>query len=178
MNYAATRERLREYRAKIAGLRSEMRATQAAVEPETVRNYVFTTPAGEVRLSQLFADKPDLFVIHNMGTTCPSCTMWADGFNGVYQHLSDRAAFVVISGDAPSVQRRFAADRGWRFPMASCQDNSFSADMGFSSPEERVSPGVSVFRRNGDQIVRVSDAEFDDHDDFCAVWHFMDLLPD
>jgi predicted dithiol-disulfide oxidoreductase (DUF899 family) len=178
MNYTATRERLQEYRAKIAELRKEMRATQAAVEPEPVRDYVFTTSAGEVRLSQLFADKHDLFVIHNMGTTCPSCTMWADGFNGIYQHLADRAAFVVISGDAPSVQRKFAADRGWRFPMASCQANTFSADMGYSSPEEPASPGISVFQRNGDQIVRVSDAEFGPHDDFCTVWHCMDLLPD
>ncbi len=178
MNYTATRERLQEYRAKIAALRQEMRATQAAVEPEPVRDYVFTTSDGGVRLSQLFADKQDLFVIFNMGTTCPSCTMWADGFNGVYQHLSDRAAFVVISGDPPNVQRKFAADRGWRFPMASCQGNSFSADMDHSSPDEPVRPGVSVFQRNADAIVRVSDAEFGPYDDFCTVYHFIDLLPE
>ena len=53
MNYAATRERLQEYRAKIAELRQEMRATQGAVEPEPVRDYVFSTPVGDVRLSQL-----------------------------------------------------------------------------------------------------------------------------
>ena len=36
MNYAATRERLRGYRDRIAELRKEMRETQAAVEPEAV----------------------------------------------------------------------------------------------------------------------------------------------
>jgi hypothetical protein len=49
MNYRATGERLKDYRAKIAELRHEMRATQAAVEPEPVRDYVFTNPHGEVR---------------------------------------------------------------------------------------------------------------------------------
>jgi predicted dithiol-disulfide oxidoreductase (DUF899 family) len=178
MNYAVTRERLRDYRDKIAALRKEMRATQAAVEPEPVRDYVFKTPSGDVRLSQLFADKRDLFVIFNMGTRCPSCTMWADGFNGVYQHLADRAAFVVVSGDDPGVQHKFAADRGWRFPIASCQGTTFSADMGHSDRDEPVSPGITAFQRNGDEIVRVSEAEFGPHDDFCTVYHFMDLLPD
>ena len=94
------------------------------------------------------------------------------------QHLAERAAFVLVSGDAPSVQRKFAADRGWRFPMVSCQGNTFSADMGHSSPDEPVSPGVTVFQRRGDEIVRVSDAEFGPFDDFCTVYHFIDLLPD
>ena len=178
MNYAATRERLRGYRSRIAELRKEMRETQAAVEPEAVQDYVFSTPGGNVRLSQLFADKRDLFVIFNMGTKCPSCTMWADGFNGVYQHLSERASFVLISADAPGVQRKFAGDRGWRFPMVSCQGTTFSADMGHSSAEEPVSPGITAFQRRGDEIVRVSDAEFGPYDDFCTVYHFMDLLPD
>ena len=178
MNYTATRARLQDYRNRIAALRAEMRATQAAVEPEAVGDYVFSTLSGTVRLAELFGDKRELFAVHNMGTKCPSCTMWADGFNGVYQHLADRAAFVVISADPPAVQRQFAADRGWRFPMVSCQGNAFSADMGFSSPDEPVGPGVSVFQRNGEQIVRMSDTEFGPGDDFCAVWHFFDLLPE
>jgi predicted dithiol-disulfide oxidoreductase (DUF899 family) len=33
---------------------------------------------GTVRLSELFAGKADLILIHNMGTTCPNCTLWAD----------------------------------------------------------------------------------------------------
>jgi predicted dithiol-disulfide oxidoreductase (DUF899 family) len=178
MNYAATRERLREHRNKIAELRNEMRATQAAVEPERVKDYVFSTPSGTVRLSQLFGDKRDLFVIFNMGTKCSSCTMWADGFNGVYPHLSNRASFVLVSGDAPGVQRQFAADRAWRFPMVSCQGTRFAVDMGHSDEDEPVAPGITVFHRNGDEIVRVSEAEFGPGDDFCTVYHFMDLLPE
>jgi hypothetical protein len=38
-------------------------------------------------------------------------------------------------------------------------------------------PGVSVFRREGDSILRVSDTSFSPGDDFCSLWHFFDLLP-
>src|SRR5437588_5436527 len=119
MNYRDTTRQLSEYRREIADIREKMRKAQAAVEPEEVSDYELTTPDGKVRLSALFGDKDTLFVIHNMGTGCASCTMWADGFNGVYLHLRDRAAFVLTSPDPPERQRSFAAERGWRFPMAS-----------------------------------------------------------
>jgi hypothetical protein len=34
-----------------------------------------------------------------------------------------------------------------------------------------------VFRREGQKILRVSDAAWKPGDDFCTVWHFFDLLP-
>ncbi len=101
MDYAQTTERLNDYRRRIDGLRKEMRQVQAAVEPQQVEDYRFRTPDGDVALSALFGDKTALFVIHNMGTGCPNCTMWADGFNGVLHHLEDRAAFVVCSPRRP-----------------------------------------------------------------------------
>ncbi len=90
MNYRETSTRLAEYRRQIAGLRDKMREAQAAAEPEEVPDYVFTNTSGSVRLSELFGGKPDLIVIHNMGATCPHCTLWADGFNGIYDHLANR----------------------------------------------------------------------------------------
>src|SRR5688500_19325814 len=66
-----------------------------------------------VRLSELFGEKDDLIDVHNMGKHCAYCTAWADGFNGVVQHLEDRAAFVVVSPDSPATQNEFAASRGW-----------------------------------------------------------------
>ena len=175
--YAETRERLSDYRRKIEGLHAEMRQLQAAVEPEPVTDYAFAGPDGPVKLSALFGDKTDLFVIHNMGTGCSYCTMWADGFNGVYDHLASRAAFVLTSPDSPEVQARFAAERGWRFPMVSHQGSRFAEDMGYKRKEGWY-PGVSVFQRKGDRIVRVSDAELGPGDDFCTVWHLLDLLPE
>ena len=178
MSYKQTAQVLNEYRREIAALRKRMRAAQAAVEPEQVRDYVFTRPdGGTVRLSELFGTKTDLFMIHNMGRSCPSCTLWADGFNGVYHHLSNRAAFVVSSPDAPDVQRQFAGSRNWTFPMVSHQGTTFADDMGYRGRDGFL-PGVSVFRREGGKILRVSDAPFSPGDDFCAVWHLFDLIPE
>jgi predicted dithiol-disulfide oxidoreductase (DUF899 family) len=153
-----------------------MREAQASIEPEAVADYEFASVEGKRRLSALFGEKDDLFVIHNMGTSCPNCTMWADGFNGVYPHLANRAAFVVASPDSPATQQRFAAGRNWRFPMISHQATSFAADMGYRA-ENGFLPGVSVFKRAGDAVLRVADTGFRPGDDFCAVWHLFDLLP-
>jgi predicted dithiol-disulfide oxidoreductase (DUF899 family) len=177
MTYAETRTAVREKRAQIGTLHEELRALQNAVEAQPVENYAFETQTGETTLAKLFGDKADLFVVHNMGVRCSSCTMWADGFNGVYPHLANRAAFVVVSDDPLDVQRRFAADRGWRFPMARAKDVRFHADMGYWTEKDRIWPGVSVFHKDGERIVRVSDAEFGPGDDFCSVYHLLDMIP-
>ncbi len=177
MTYADTRAALREKRAQIEALHQEMRSLQDAVTPQPVEDYAFETQVGDTTLARLFGDKNDLFVVHNMGVRCSSCTMWADGFNGVYPHLANRAAFVLVSQDPLDVQRRFAADRGWRFPMARARHDRFHADMGYWSDKDKVWPGVSVFHKDGERILRVSDAEFGPGDDFCTVYHLLDLIP-
>ena len=156
MSYKSTAKKLATYRNKIAGLREKMRTLQAAVEPEPVEDYDFATAEGTVRLSRLFGRKDDLIVIHNMGASCPYCTLWADGFNGLYDHLANRAAFAMSSPDAPALQKKFAAGRGWRFPMVSHKDTSFAADMGYRTEDGGWMPGVSVFKREGGRILRVA----------------------
>jgi predicted dithiol-disulfide oxidoreductase (DUF899 family) len=177
MSYSDTTRTLADYRRQIRELRGRMRTLQAAVEPQRVDDYEFATPDGKVRLSALFDDDDTLIVIHNMGAGCPYCTLWADGFNGSYPHLRDRAAFVVSSPDPPERQRQFAQSRGWKFPMVSVAGTRFAQDMGYWQGGHPM-PGVSVFKRNGSGIVRVSDTPFSPGDDFCFVWHFFDLIPE
>jgi predicted dithiol-disulfide oxidoreductase (DUF899 family) len=121
---------------------------------------------------------PPAFVVHNMGASCPYCTLWADAYNGLYRHIRSRAAFVVASPDPPAVQQRFARGRGWRFPMVSHQGTTFARDMGYRSRSGGLLPGISAFRRERDRIVRMSDAVCSPGDDFCALWHILDLLPE
>jgi len=177
MNYVQTAQRIAEYRRQIAAIRQQMREAQAAVEPQQVSDYEFRTAEGTVRLSQLFGDRDQLIVIHNMGRSCPACTLWADGYNGLHEHVTSRAGFVVTSPDAPEVQRDFAASRGWKFRMVSHAGSTFAADMGFRGGKGNWVPGVSVFQRQGEKIVRVSEATFSPGDDFCTLWHLFDLLP-
>jgi hypothetical protein len=77
MKYEETAEKLAEYQSQIADIREKMRSAQASTEPEEIQDYEFATPQGKARLSALFGDK--LFA------TCAHCTMWADGFNGVFE---------------------------------------------------------------------------------------------
>lgn len=178
MKYATGSEIIRGYRREIADIRQKMRKTLAQIEPEVVADYVFATPTGQVRLSELFGPHDDLMVVHNMGRSCPACTLWADGYNGIHAHVVSRAAFVVSSPDPPDVQQAFAASRNWQFAMVSHQGTSFAADLGYVSDSGGWRPGISVFRRQGDVIQRVSDAPWSPGDDFCTLWHFFDLLPD
>ena len=176
MNYTDTMKKLAEYRRQIDVLRAKMRTAQAATEPQEVENYALAAPEATTHLSDLFGKKDDLIVIHNMGASCVYCTLWADGYNGIYPHLADRAAFVVASPDPPATQQRFAASRGWRFPMVSHQGTSFAADMGYRSEKGGWLPGISVFRRDGERVLRVADAPLHPGDDFCALWHMFDML--
>lgn len=165
-------------RTRFMQARAELQEALADRVRGDVTDYVFATPKGPVALSSLFGGKRDLFVIHNMGTGCNSCTMWADGFNGLYPHIADRAAFVVSSPDTPEVQSAFAAARGWKFPMVSTQGTSFAADMGFTNQAGRPLPGVSAFQKQNGKLVRNSAAGFNETDEFCPVWRLFDLLPE
>ncbi len=176
MSYRDTTNKLAALRGQIAALREEMRKTQGAVEPEPVENYIFATAGGPAHLADLFGDKDTLFVIHNMGASCRYCTLWADGFNGILPHLENRAAFVISSPDDPEKQQKFKNSRGWKFRMVSHQGSNFAADMGYRS-DKGLQPGVSVFKKQNGKVVRVSDQGLGPYDDFCALWHFFDMMP-
>lgn len=178
MNFDDGVKRLADHRRQIVTIRDAMREVQQAIEPQPVDDYVFRSQAGEVRLSQLFGRHRDLLMVHNMGSSCAYCTLWADGYNGVYDHLVSRASFVLSSPDEPDVQARFRASRDWRFPMVSHAGSNFAQDMGYRSESGGFLPGLSVFRLGAGRIVRVSASGSDVRDDFCSLWHLFDLLPE
>ena len=169
---------------EIARLEAELIETQKRLSDlrgqlpsEEVPDYILKGANGQkVKLSEIFDDKEDLIVIHNMGISCSYCTLWADGFNGMLQHLESRAAFVVLSPDPPDVQAAFAQKRGWQFKMYSGEGSTFTEDMGFKNRDGWL-PGVSTFyKKANDKIVRISKAAFGPGDPFCAAWHLFDLL--
>ncbi len=147
--------------------------------PLEVEDYVFTTAGGKkVKLSQMFGDHEELVLVHNMGVRCAYCTMWADGFNGLREHMADRAGFVVVSPDQPKIMGEFSRGRGWKFRIYSHCGTNFGKALGFESASGGAQPGVSTFFRNKDgKIFRVAKAFFGPGDDFCPTWHFFDLLP-
>ncbi len=170
----AAENSLQEQRQKIHELRRRL-------PPENVSDYTLLLPEGTTTpLSAFFGDKNDLTVIHNMGKSCPYCTLWADGFNGFSGHLEDRAGFVLVSPDPPAVLRDFAQSRNWQFKAASAAHNTdFIKDMGFLNDKGNPMPGVSTFHKdNSGKIQRIASTYFGPGDEFCSIWHLFDLLKD
>ena len=170
--------RIRDAQARLAEAQAELRAALAEAAAGPVADYVLADAQGPVRLSGLFCGRRHLIVMLSMGVGCPNCTMVADGFNGLYPHIADRAAFVVATPDPPAELAAFAVARGWRFPVVSHAGTSFAADMGFRLTDGGFRPGVCAFRDEAGAIRRVSASDFHAETDFCAIWRLLDLLPE
>ncbi len=142
-----------------------------------VDGYVLRGAEGEIPLSKIMGARSDLLVVHNMGRSCPYCTMWADGFNGLVTHLENRAAFVLVSPDPVEAQQAVRLSRGWKFSMYSSLGTRFKRDLGFEGEDGRQVPGVSAFRRDADGTIRnVANDVFGPGDSYCSAWPLFDLL--
>ena len=147
----------------------------------------------ETRFSDLFAaGKDDLIVVHlmfgaNAESACPMCTMWADGYDGVAHHVADKTNLVLVARADIAALRAWARGRGWRrLRLLSSRDNDFNRDFGVEESADDQYPGVSVFRRQPDGVIRhVYTSEgslvYQHHralDLFTPVFNLFDLLPD
>lgn len=138
----------------------------------------YTFANGET-LADLFGDKDDLLILHNMGKNCNYCTLWADGFIGLHKHILGRCAFAMVNPNDPQTQKAFAESRGWPYRLVSDRELQFTKDMNMYKDGEGVYPGISGFHRNTDgSIIRVAWSYLGPGDDFCAIWHMFDLLED
>jgi len=161
----------------------QIRVIQKAHVRSVVNDVEFAAVDGKsIKLSELFGNKTDLIFVHNMGRSCTYCTLWADGLNGVAQHLRNRAAFVVGSPDSPEIQREFAGSRGWDFPMVSVAVNNFTKEMGFAIEREGKTfylPGYSTFSKSADgTMTRVGKDFFGPGDMYAGIWHIFENLED
>lgn len=139
-----------------------------------VEDYTFRTGDGEISLSGLFGSHEQLLVIHNMGQGCRYCTLWADGINGVLQHLEDAMAVALVSKDPPEIQRRMALDRGWRFRTASHGGGAYMSEQ-CAVGDYANYPGAAIYQRKDGRIVRRARTAFGPGDAYSPVWHFLAL---
>jgi len=141
---------------------------------EAVKNYTFDTLDGETTLLDLFGANDTILVIHNMGQGCRYCTLWADGFNGFLTHLESAMSVVLVSQDAPELQRRFASSRGWRFRLASHGGGPYISEQTVMAGGENI-PGAVIYRRDGDQVTRKNSCIFGPGDLYCPMWNLLGL---
>lgn len=166
---------------QIMELKQQRTKLRQELKPEPVKDYELKRTDGSVvKLSELFGDKDEMILVHNMGQSCVYCTLWADGLNGLTDHLTDRAAFVLTSPDEPQTLKAFSEGRKWRYPVASIEGTTLAHDLGFHSDSgDHVGymPGASALKKTASGIVRTGSTFFGPGDDFCAIWPLNDLLP-
>ena len=174
----AAKEKLSDLYQQLMTIREEMRDVQKDIDPEPIKDYELLTPDGGRKLSSFFGEKDLLYVIHNMGSSCAYCTLWADGFNGVIEHLENRAAWVLTSPDSPEEQLAFAKDRDWHFQMASLGNSSMAKDLGYEFDNGEFMPGVSLIQRQSNgALAKLADTPFGPGDPYCVVFNLFDLIP-
>ncbi len=174
------RRQIEELQQELTDKRKLLRDLRRTFQPEPVTGaYAFRGPDGATAtLADLFLGRRELIMIHNMGKGCHYCMLWADGFNGLTPHFENRAAFVVVSPDSPEVQQEYAASRGWRFTMWSA-GQEFLRDMKMADEHGSAWPGVSNFLRRDDGVIlRTGYDYFGPGDDYCSIWHVLDLFPE
>ncbi|MEZ5360171.1 MAG: DUF899 family protein [Candidatus Zixiibacteriota bacterium] len=178
MSEESIREQIGKLEEEISADKKKLAELKHKLPPESIKEYTFRDwKRNEVSLRDLFGDRNELLIVHNMGKRCAWCTMWADGFNGLRHHIENRAAFVVTSPDDPDVQKAFAQGRGWQFKMVSCGGTAFAKDLKFQDEKGAYWPGVSAFYKDAKgNIFRSAYSYFGPGDDYCSTWHFFDLL--
>ncbi|MCH7820891.1 MAG: DUF899 family protein [Proteobacteria bacterium] len=163
-----------EVEKQIVELTAKLNELRKSNVGDEVRNYSFATINGETSLLDLFGDRKQLLLIHNMGQGCRYCTLWADGFNGFVKHLESVMSVVLVSKDPPELQRRFANSREWRFRLASHGGGDYISEQTVMDGTGNM-PGAVVYERDGDKITRKNSCIFGPGDIYCSMWSLLGL---
>ncbi len=168
-------------RKEIGAKRQEIIALQKELPAEEIKDYQFNDKNGNmVWLSELFGEGDELLVIHNMGKECRYCTMWADGFRGYSEIISDRMPWVLTSPNEHSIMKEFGEKRIWNYQYLSYHGTDFALDLGYEIRKDGRSsfmPGVSALIKKNNKIFRTGKDSFGPGDYYNPVWHFFDLFP-
>ena len=128
---------------------------------------------------------------------CPSCSFWADGYNGLDVHLAHRdTALVAVSNTSLDKIDAYKARMGWSLPWVSSMGSDFNADFHVTFTEDQLqtgtavynyaqkrfpsteAPGLSVFHKpDADTIVHTYSTYARGLDMMNAAYHLLDLTP-
>jgi predicted dithiol-disulfide oxidoreductase (DUF899 family) len=112
------------------------------------KDYVFDGQGGKETLAQLFAGRSQLIVYHFMfdpewDAGCPSCSFWADNFNGIDVHLAHRdVTFLAISRAPLAKLQAYRKRMGWSFKWLSSFGSDFNHDYYVTFTPEEMATGT------------------------------------
>jgi predicted dithiol-disulfide oxidoreductase (DUF899 family) len=194
---------LKDQRENVAVLRRQL-----PMGPAIATDYVFregpvdiydesSVKFKDVRLSELFSPGKDRLIVDHLmwgandKSPCPMCNMWADGYNAIAPHVSQKANFVLVAKVEIGKLRDWGRMRGWdKIRLLSSCESTFNADFHVEN-DKGQNPGVSVFSREADGKIHhfyTTEASLrpaangnPNHrgiDLFTPVWNLFDLLPE
>ena len=133
-------------------LRDELSRQRRELPWEKVtKSYVFDGPQGRETLAELFGNRGQLVVYHFMfnpasNEGCPSCSFWADNFNGIDIHLAHRdTAFLAISRAPLPRLEAYRKRMGWTFKWVSAGESDFNYDFHVSFGAEAAKSGAAYY---------------------------------
>ena len=181
-------------------LRDELAAERRRLPWEKVeKNYEFAGPDGKESLFDLFANRKQLLVYHFMfgpdwEEGCPSCSFWADNYNGVDVHLAHRdTTLIAVSNTSLDKINAYRDRMGWTFKWVSSMGSDFNRDFNVTFTEEEMqrgemyynyrttsfpaseAPGFSAFIRDGADIYHTYSTYARGLDILNGAYHMLDM---
>jgi predicted dithiol-disulfide oxidoreductase (DUF899 family) len=200
-NWLAARKALLVKEKELTRQRDRLSAERRALPWVRVdKDYVFEGSEGKETLSDLFAGSSQLLVYHFMfgpdwGEGCPSCSFWADNYDGIAVHLKHRDVQLAAVSRAPIGKlEAYRRRMGWSFKWVSSLGSDFNHDYHVSfAPEEKAdayynyrhggfsgteAPGVSVFLKEEDgTIFHTYSCYARGLDTLNSAYQLLDLVP-
>jgi predicted dithiol-disulfide oxidoreductase (DUF899 family) len=115
------------------------------------KEYTFVGPHGKESLADLFAGKKQLLVYHFMfgpewEQGCPSCSFWADNYNGVDVHLAHRdTTLLAVSNTSLDKIAAYRKRMGWTFKWVSSLGSDFNRDFHVTFTPEEMAQGEMYY---------------------------------
>jgi len=146
------RQALLEKEKEFTRLRDELSAERRQLPWVKIdKEYKFNGPGGEESLSDLFAGKKQLVVYHFMygpdwQEGCPSCSFWADNYNGIDVHLAHRdTTLLAISNTSLDNIDQYRNRMGWSFKWVSSLGSDFNRDFNVTFTDEEMDKGEMYY---------------------------------
>ena len=150
-------------------------------------DYVFDSAEGPVTLAELARERP-LVIYHfmfggPMEQPCPMCSMWADGWNAVTEHVAENVDFVLVTNGTVAQNAALAEKHGWQdLKWLSAAGNTFKVDYDSADGDGNQWPTITVFERDAGDVrlsyqgaAHISGEHWRGVDLLSPVWHLLDL---
>ena len=183
--------------------RDELSAARRALpKTKVAKDYRFAGPDGEISLAQMFGSNSQLVIYHFMmgpgwEEGCPSCSFWADNYNGTDKHLAHRDITLAVVSRGPLHKLLAYKQRmGWSFDWYSSETSDFNFDFAVSFTKAQQdsgtanynfetiafpmdeAPGFSVFQKDESGDIYHTYSTFARGLDMLnGAYHIMDMTP-